>query len=93
MKQPFYRNNIRRGNTLILNNKEKKVDIARKGLIKFFDISQKSLWAIKNEDLMGLSKKRPVQPLLGFQGNLECSLMQRRSLTERPGESALVSVE
>lgn len=31
--------------------------IGRKGLKKFFDISKKGLIAIKNEDIMGLSKK------------------------------------
>jgi hypothetical protein len=47
VKQPFYRNNIRRGNTILYNNKEKTAEVARKGLIKFFDIGQSSLKAIK----------------------------------------------
>jgi hypothetical protein len=33
------------------------VEVARKGLIKFFDIGRKSLTAIKKSDLMSLSKK------------------------------------
>lgn len=57
MKQPFYRNNIRRGNTFIVDKQKKKVDIGRKGLKKFFDIGMAGLKAIKNEDLSSLSKK------------------------------------
>lgn len=59
--QPFYRNNIRRGNTLVFNTKTKQAEWARKGLIKFFDISDKALWAIVNSDIAGLSKH--YQPL------------------------------
>lgn len=44
--QPFYRNNIRRGNTIVYNAKTKQAEWARKGLIKFFDISDKALQAI-----------------------------------------------
>ena len=47
VKYPFYRANIRRGNTFLYNKVEKKGEIARKGLMKFFDISQSSLKAIK----------------------------------------------
>ncbi len=57
VKQPFYRNNIRRGNSLLYNNKDKTVEVIRRGLIKFFDIGDKSLKAIQESDLMSLSKK------------------------------------
>jgi hypothetical protein len=59
--QPFYRNNIRRGNTLVFNSKTKQAEWARKGLVKFFDISDKTLHAIVNSDIAGLSKHH--QPL------------------------------
>ena len=55
--QPFYRNNIRRGNSLVVNNKTKEVSWGRKGLIKFFDISEKGLRAIANSDTTVLHKK------------------------------------
>ena len=42
------RNNIRRGNTVVINSKTKEAYWGRKGLIKFFDISERTLWAIKN---------------------------------------------
>lgn len=45
-KQPFYRNNVRRGNTVIVNQQQKEVYWGRRGLMKFFDISDKSLKAI-----------------------------------------------
>lgn len=57
VKQPFYRNNIRRGNTFLYNTKDKTAEIARKGVMKFFDISEKSLRAIRDSDLMSLSKR------------------------------------
>lgn len=53
----FYRNNVRRGNSVIVNNKTKEVYWGRKGLKKFFDISEKSLNAIINSDIAGLRKK------------------------------------
>ena len=56
-KHPFYRNNIRRGNTLVANSKTKQVFWGRKGLIKFFDISDKSLKAIVEEDQKVIDKK------------------------------------
>lgn len=59
--QPFYRNNIRRGNTLVFNSKTKQAEWARKGLVKFFDISDKALYAIVNSDIAGLPKHH--QPL------------------------------
>ncbi len=43
VKHAFFRNNIRRGNTLIWNSDEKKAQWGRKGLMKFFDITQSSL--------------------------------------------------
>jgi hypothetical protein len=54
--QPFYRNNIRRGNTVVFNSKTKEVNWGRKGLMKFFDISDKALNAIVNSDTAGLRK-------------------------------------
>jgi hypothetical protein len=59
--QPFYRNNIRRGNTLVLNSKTKQAEWGRKGLVKFFDISDRTLHAIVNSDIAGLPKHH--QPL------------------------------
>lgn len=59
--QPFYRNNIRRGNTIVFNSKTKQAEWARRGLMKFFDISDKALYAIVNSDIAGLSKHH--QPL------------------------------
>jgi hypothetical protein len=44
--QKFFRDNIRRGNTLIYNSQEKKAAWGRKGLKKFFDISTHSLDAM-----------------------------------------------
>lgn len=55
--QPFYRNNVRRGNTIVLNSKTKEVLWGRKGLMKFFDISDKSLKAIIDEDLTQIDHK------------------------------------
>ena len=46
MTFPFYRNNIRRGNTLVEDQNNKKVIWARKGLKKFFDLSRESIRAI-----------------------------------------------
>ena len=57
VKQPFYRNNIRRGNTFVYSSDDKKVKMGRKGLKKFFDISQASLIAIKEENVVSLSKR------------------------------------
>ena len=57
VKYPFFRQNIRRGNTIIYNHAEKKAEWGRKGLMKFFDISQTSLQAIVNQDIVSLSKK------------------------------------
>ena len=47
-KQPFYRKNIRRGNTFVYDAGKKEAVWGRKGLIKFFDISRASLKAIEN---------------------------------------------
>lgn len=47
VKQPFYRNNIRRGNTFVINKNDDSVVIGRKGLKKFFDISKQGLRAIE----------------------------------------------
>lgn len=57
VKHSFYRHNIRRGNTLVWNNDEKKAYWGRKGLMKFFDISQASLQAIIDQDIVSLAKK------------------------------------
>lgn len=54
VKHPFYRANVRRGNTLIWDNDEKKAYWGRKGLMKFFDISQASLQAIIDENTVSL---------------------------------------
>jgi hypothetical protein len=43
VKHPFYRQNIRRGNTLAYDNQQKKAFWVRKGLMKFFDVSAASL--------------------------------------------------
>lgn len=48
VKHPFFRSNVRRGNTLVYNKDEKKAYWGRKGLQKFFDINQASLEAIAN---------------------------------------------
>ena len=45
-KQPFYRNNVRRGYTVVFNQQQKEFFWGRKGLMKFFDISDKSIKAI-----------------------------------------------
>jgi hypothetical protein len=55
--QPYYRNNVRRGNTLVVNSKTKDVYWGRKGLVKFFDISDKSIKAIIEEDEKSIDKK------------------------------------
>lgn len=55
--QIYYRNNIRRGNTVVLHNKTKEVFWGRKGLVKFFDISDKSIKAIVEEDEKSIDKK------------------------------------
>lgn len=55
--QPFYRNNIRRGNTIVYDTKKKECHWGRKGLIKFFDISDKSIKAIVQEDQKAIEKK------------------------------------
>jgi len=55
--QPYYRNNVRRGNTLVVNNKTKDVFWGRKGLVKFFDISDKSIKAIIEENEKSIDKK------------------------------------
>ncbi len=55
--QPFYRNNIRRGNTVVVNSKTKEVQWGRKGLVKFFDISDKALKAIATSDIALLHHK------------------------------------
>ena len=52
--QPFYRNNIRRGNTLVINSKTKTAEWGRKGLTKFFDISERALNAIVESDVAKL---------------------------------------
>ena len=57
VKHPFFRNNIRRGNTVVYDKDQKKAFWGRKGLQKFFDINQASLEAIANEDINSLSKK------------------------------------
>mgnify|MGYP003689054281 CR=1 FL=1 len=45
-KHGFYRNNVRRGNTIIYDSKNKEAFWGRKGLIKFFDISTSSIRSI-----------------------------------------------
>jgi hypothetical protein len=55
--QGFYRNNIRRGNTIVVNKDTKEVFWGRKGLIKFFDISDKSLKAITESNIVNIDKK------------------------------------
>ena len=55
--QPFFRNNIRRGNTVVVDAKNKEFFWGRKGLIKFFDISDKSLKAIAEENEKAIDKK------------------------------------
>ena len=44
-QRPFFRNNVRRGNTILFDQKTKEVHWARKGLIKFFDLSDKIIKA------------------------------------------------
>lgn len=55
--QSFYRNNIRRGNTLICENGDQNIHWGRKGLMKFFDISEKSIAAIIKDDINSLDRK------------------------------------
>lgn len=55
--QAFYRNNIRRGNTIVVNKDTKEVFWGRKGLMKFFDISDKSLKAIVESSIGNIHKK------------------------------------
>ena len=55
--QPFYRNNVRRGNTVVVDMKKKEYYWGRKGLIKFFDISDKSIKAIIEENQKGIDHK------------------------------------
>jgi hypothetical protein len=57
VKYPFFRNNIRRGNTIVYDKDKKEAQWGRRGLQKFFDINQASLQAIMNEDINSLSKK------------------------------------
>ena len=54
MKHPFYRNNIRRGNTIVYDTKTKEAFWGRKGLIKFFDLYQQSIQSIVEEDTKAL---------------------------------------
>jgi hypothetical protein len=56
-QQPFFRNNVRRGNTVVVNSKTKEVHWGRRGLIKFFDISDKSIKAILEENEKSIDKK------------------------------------
>ena len=44
-QRPFYRNNIRRGNTILVDPKNKEAHWVRKGFIKFFDLSDKIIKA------------------------------------------------
>lgn len=55
--QHFYRNNVRRGNTIVVNPKTKEAFWGRRGLMKFFDIHDKALKAIINEDQKEIDKK------------------------------------
>lgn len=55
--QQYFRNNIRRGNTLIYDVVKKQAQWGRRGLMKFFDISDKSIQAMIDENLKAIDKK------------------------------------